>query len=277
MSPGAAAPPPTAFGHSKRRFGLEIVIAIVVLGLLALLVVVGGRACAGSIAGALPYSVDRQIGALAKGSMTTTMTECTNPELVGAVEEVVATLTPHLEPEYRDIEVHVVDSEMVNAFALPGGYLFVMTGLLAEIEDPAELIGVLGHEIGHAVKRHGTRRIAQSVWFSLVIAYVFSDAAGLASTLADGALDLVSLGFDRDQERESDDFGIALMHAAGYDATRFPDFFARLPAHGTPQWLTTHPDPGDRAATLRQTIATLPARTNPTVPPTLARLRAPCR
>lgn len=270
-------PPPTAFGHSKRRFGLEIAIGLGVLVALGFGVIVGGRACAGSIAEALPYSVDREIGALAKTQLLATASECTNPELLSAISEIVERLQPHLDPEHRDITLHVIDDPMVNAFALPGGYLFVTTGILSDVGSPEELIGVIGHEIGHAVKRHGIRRIAQSVWFSLVVASVFSDATGVVEALAGGALDLVSLGFDRDQERESDDFGLALMHAAGYVPNNFPAFFARLPEHATPQWLTTHPDPGDRATTLRAKIAALPPLTSPTAPPSLARLRAPCR
>jgi len=248
------------------------------LGVLALgwVVIIGGRWVAARLALALPYSVDRSIGELAAGQYDSGAGVCTNPVLTGAVQEIVTNLEAGLDAEHRGLVVKVIDDSAVNAFALPGGYLFVLTGLLQELSTPEELIGVLGHEVGHAVKRHGLQRIAEAVWWQLVLSQLIGDIFGLSQTMADGALGLLSSAFGRDHERESDTFGLALMHKAGYTPGSFPDFFDRLPSSGMPAWAQTHPDPGERAKTLRAAIAAMPPLTAPRKPPTLDALKAPC-
>lgn len=269
-----AAPRPEP--RKGRPAWLEILMGI--LGVLALgwVVVIGGRWAAARLALALPYSVDRSIGELAAKEYDTSASTCTNPVLVGAVQEIVTNLEAGLLPEHRGLVVKVIDDSAVNAFALPGGYLFILTGLLQELATPEELIGVLGHEVGHAVKRHGLQRIAEAVWWKLVLSQIIGDVFGLSQVMADGALGLLSSAFGRDHERESDTFGLGLMHEAGYAAGTFPDFFDRLPASGLPDWAQTHPDPGERAQTLRAAIAAMPPPASLRTPPPLASLKAPC-
>jgi predicted Zn-dependent protease len=267
-------PPPTAFGHSPRRIWREVIGIAAGVALLGWLAVVGGRHLAGSLAQRLPYSVDQSLGAAASEMLLADADVCTNPVLVGAVRGIVERLAQGLEPEHRALHITVLGDDMVNAFALPGGHVFVMTGLLEQVESSEELAGVLGHELGHVVHRHGLRRIAESMWLQILLSAIFVDT-GVAGQLAGHGAGLLSLQFGRDQERESDEFAVALLARAGVDPTRFAEFFARMDGQGPPAWLSTHPDPGERVDRLRESAAAATAREAAPLPP-LADLKAPC-
>lgn len=160
----------------------------------------------------------------------------------------------------------VIDSPVVNAFALPGGYVYVTRGLLAHLDNEAQLAVVLGHEIGHVTARHSSRQALRSQFSQIgllagaVIGQeVFSDVPDLGSTILDlggSALQLLMFRYSRDSEREADSLGVRYAGVAGYDATESAAFFQslqRLSAESgksLPAWTSTHPDPGERAATV---------------------------
>jgi len=149
----------------------------------------------------------------------------------------------------------VIDDPMVNAFALPGGFIYVTRGILAHLTSEAELVGVLGHEIGHVTARHSVSQLSrQQLLGGLVgvgMVFVpelrpFGDAAALG-------LQLMSLKYGRDDERQADDLGFRYMTSAGYNPIELIDVFAMLEAlgggadaGGVPSWLASHPDPGER-------------------------------
>ncbi len=276
--PPGPPPPPTAFGaggsgrSAGQLIGLVAVMAALGWGLMLV-----GRVAAGWAAGLLPYSVDQAIGEAASEGLVGDRTVCTNPVLVGAVEELVAGLAGGLDAVLQDLHVTVIDDEQVNAFALPGGRMFVHTGLLAAIESPEQLIGVLGHEVGHVVHRHGIRRIARALWVRVLVASVVGDIGGMGELMASSAAGVLSMSWDRDQERESDRFGVTLMQQVGYDAAPVPGFFDALPGMPLPEWLSTHPNSEGRAAELAAFVATLPAPSRPVAPPSLDRLKASCQ
>lgn len=262
---------------ARRRSRISVVlmvISMIVIGWGG--VFFGGRWLAGELAMRLPYTVDRQIGATLSETLLADATVCTHPTLTAAVDEVVQRLATGLAPEHQTLSVVVVDDDLVNAFALPGGHIVLFTGLLAAIESPEELIGVLGHEIGHAAERHGMRAIARRMWFGILQSLLLDGGGGTAGLLVDGAASLAALGFDRDQERAADQFGLDLMRRVGYAPGDYPAFFARLPDVAIPEWLSTHPDPAGRAVELAETIAAAPPVSPAATPPALARLQAPC-
>lgn len=166
-------------------------------------------------------------------------------------------------------EFKVVDDPTVNAFALPGGYIYVTRGMLAHMNSEAELAGVLGHEIGHVTARHGVEQMsrAQLAQIGLLAGMVaggeqFQRWGNLAQT----GVGLLFLKFGRDDERQSDDLGLRYMSTAGYQADQMPETFRTLQrvsaAQGSgriPAFLSTHPDPGNRVARLNEEIAAMPA------------------
>lgn len=160
----------------------------------------------------------------------------------------------------------ILDSPVVNAFALPGGFVYVTRGLLAYLENEAQLAVVLGHEIGHVLGRHSSEQAARAQLnqFGLLGAAVLGGVLG-GGQVAEGILNyggtglqLLQLKYGRDAEREADRAGVAYAEFANYDATESARFFVSLERLGAqagqsvPSFLSTHPDPGERAQTIPQ-------------------------
>ncbi len=167
----------------------------------------------------------------------------------------------------------VVDSPVVNAFALPGGYIYLTRQILAHMNSEAEVAGVLGHEIAHVTARHSVTQIsrAQLVGLGLGLGSVFSPEFRNWSQLAEIGAGVLFLKYSRDAERQADELGVEYMFQQGYDPRELSDFFAvfefmREESGGAlPNWLSSHPAPPDRReATLeqaRQLLASAPGRT----------------
>ena len=148
----------------------------------------------------------------------------------------------------------VIDDPTVNAFAMPGGYIYVTRGILAHLNSEAQLAGVLGHEIGHVTHRHSAEQITrqQFAGLGLGVASMLSPALARYSNVAQQALGLMFLSFSRTHETEADQLGVEYSTAANYDSREMPSTYAMLQRVGEragsrlPAFLNTHPDPGDR-------------------------------
>ena len=156
----------------------------------------------------------------------------------------------------------VVDDPVVNAFALPGGFIFITRGILASLNSEAELAGVLGHEIGHVTARHSASQLSRQQLQQIglgVGAVVSSDIASAAGVLSAG-FQLLNLSYSRGDESQSDELGVRYMARAGYDPNALIGVFQTLAlaAGGggrLPEWQSTHPDPENREATIRELVA----------------------
>ena len=128
--------------------------------------------------------------------------------------------------------IKVVESDDVNAFALPGGFFYVNTGLIMAAESESELAGVMGHEIAHIAGRHGTKQATKGTIANLAtIPLMFTGFGWTSLLIRQGAsilIPLVFLQFNQAQEREADVLGLQYMYKAGYDPTSFVDFFEKL-------------------------------------------------
>ncbi len=170
----------------------------------------------------------------------------------------------------------VIDSPVVNAFAVPGGYIYLTRGLLAYLNDEAELAGVLGHEIGHVTARHSVQAYSRAAGaqMGLLLGQIFVPVMrprygtpGLGDAAGQG-LGLLFLKFGRDDERQADRLGAEYAVASGWDPHGVGDMLTTLgriadttDRRGTPNWLATHPEPGDRVAGVANTVQTLLAET----------------
>ncbi len=168
----------------------------------------------------------------------------------------------------RDFTVTLLDSPVDNAFAIPGGYVYVTRGLLALMNDEAELASVLGHEVGHVAARHAAKR-QQTATITQVLAGVVGAVAGnsgLGNLVGKGAgvgADLITKGFSRTQEYQADDLGVRYLASAGYDPLASSDMLAILGAqqsleariagrdNAVPTWTSTHPNSVDRVKRAR--------------------------
>ena len=148
----------------------------------------------------------------------------------------------------------VLDSPIVNAFALPGGYIYITRGILGYMNSEAQLAGVLGHEIGHVTARHSADQITRSqiAGIGLLAGAIFVDAFRPYSGIAQQGMGLLLLKYSRDHENQADALGIEYATKAGYDPRESPSTYATLKRIGEktgsslPGFLSSHPDPGDR-------------------------------
>jgi predicted Zn-dependent protease len=161
----------------------------------------------------------------------------------------------------------VLDDPVVNAFALPGGFNYVTRGILVYFNSEAEMVAVMGHELGHVTARHGAQQMTQQqiaqvgLAAGMILVPRLQDFAGLAQA----GLGLMFLSFSRGDETQADELGLRYMYRLGYDPREMPKVFATLEsvsrAEGgdrLPQWLSTHPNPENRQQHIHQMIAQWP-------------------
>jgi predicted Zn-dependent protease len=168
--------------------------------------------------------------------------------------------------------IKVIDSDQVNAFALPGGFFYVYTGLILRAQEESELAGVMAHEISHVTARHGTKTATKGDIMQLasIPAMIFIPYSWAGWGIYQGlnlAIPLTFLKFSRDQEREADFLGLQYMYKAGYDPNSYVTFFERIQADekrrpGTiPKVFSTHPPNAERIENAQKEIARiLPAK-----------------
>ena len=156
----------------------------------------------------------------------------------------------------------IVDSPAINAFALPGGYIYLTRGILAYLDDESELAGVLGHEIGHVTARHAAQSYTRQAQanLGLTILSIFVPSTRPFTDLSAAGLSMLFLKNGREQELEADRLGVEYGSGAGYDPSGVPRFLstlARVDAlsdRGIPNWLSTHPNPESRV-TMAEPVA----------------------
>jgi hypothetical protein len=181
-------------------------------------------------------------------------------------------------PGYRwPFNFHVVASDEINAFALPGGAMFVNLGAINAAETEAQLAGVMAHELSHVVLRHSTcnmtKQQAPKMWAGLgqLAAGVLLGNGALGSIASQGIGMVTGLGFlkmSREDEKQADLLGTDLLYDAGYDPRGMAQFFEIIQAKygaGSAEWMSDHPNPGNRTQYVGAEIASLPPRPNPKV------------
>jgi beta-barrel assembly-enhancing protease len=168
--------------------------------------------------------------------------------------------------------IKVIDSDVVNAFALPGGFFYVNSGLILHADEESELAGVMAHEIAHVCARHGTKQATKSeiTQLAMIPAMIFIPYTLAGYAIYQGmqfAIPMAFLQFTRVDEREADYLGLEYMYKAGYDPNAFVSFFEKVAADekkqpGTiPKFFSTHPPTPDRIEASQKEIATvLPQR-----------------
>jgi predicted Zn-dependent protease len=166
--------------------------------------------------------------------------------------------------------IKVIDSDEVNAFALPGGFFYVNSGLLLAADEEAELAGVMAHEIAHVAARHGTRQMTRAQWANIGTIPLIFIGGGLGYGIYEAAglgLPLTFMKFQRNFEAEADYLGLQYMYKTGYDPQAFISFFEKIQAKekkkpGTlAKAFASHPQTPDRIEKSQQEIATiLPAK-----------------
>jgi len=252
--------------HGRRRLGcLGLVLAgllVLMLGTGAALWWVATNGVRQAVA-ALPPSIDRQLGDAGFSQMDLGGERTTDPLLTGAVEAIAARLRSQAERHDFDFRFTVVRADTINAFALPGGQMVVYTGLIAQCDDPAQLAGVMAHEMAHVTRRHGLHGVARQAGLLIGVQLLLGDVSGLAGLATQGGMTAIINGYSRDMEHEADTEGARMLAAAGFDPLAMATFFGRLAAAGDKSpgwlaWMSTHPDHAERIAAITALAPKLP-------------------
>jgi beta-barrel assembly-enhancing protease len=177
-------------------------------------------------------------------------------------------LAAHAPGEKWPYSFHVVNQKEINAFALPGGPVYVNLGTIQAADNEAELAGVMAHEISHVVQRHGTRGASKQMFAQLPLAILGglagrSPLAQMASLGLSFGAQSVLLKNSRTSEKEADLLGADIMYDSGYDPHAMAQFFTKIQQQGgsrSAQFMSDHPDPGNRVQYVSAEVRTLPAK-----------------
>jgi Zn-dependent protease with chaperone function len=169
-------------------------------------------------------------------------------------------------------QFNVIATREINAFALPGGFIFVNAGTIAAAKNEGELAGVIAHEITHVALRHGTNQASKAYLAKAGIGILGSvagndsDLGQVVESIGGAGANMLFLKFGRTAERQADLEGARVMAEAGYDPHDMANFFKTLQAQGGqrgPEFMSDHPDPGNRVASINDALPSLPVQKNP--------------
>lgn len=176
---------------------------------------------------AIPVDIENALGEnIFKGSVDQSKI-IQVPEVTKALDTIFAKFKPALAKEPYEFHFYIIKNEELNAFALPGGYVVIHTGLILESESPEEIAGVLAHEISHVTERHAVERIISSLGIMAVCQIFLGDISGLASIIIQGAQFISMMQFSQSQESEADSSGYNLLKKSKISHMGFIDFFNR--------------------------------------------------
>jgi len=196
-----------------------------------------------------------QMGAAYDPQITASYGLYDNPEVAEYIESIGQQMVKLSHRPELQFHFRLLDTPVINAFAVPGGYVYITRGILAYLNNEAELAGVIGHEIGHITARHSAKQIStqQVAQIGLGAGMILSEDFRKFAGLAQAGVGMLFLRFSRDNERQSDDLGVEYSTKAGYDSREMANFFATLDKMspdeqqgGLPGWFSTHPNPADR-------------------------------
>lgn len=188
--------------------------------------------------------------------------ESTNPDAYNYIYAIRDSILDTGEVQYADTfawETYIIeDDETLNAFAAPGGFIYVYTGLIKFLEHEDELAGVMGHEIAHADQRHSTEQLTQAYGVQTLLSLILGEDPGLAASIAQG---LLSLSFSRSDESEADDYSVIYLCETLYAADGAAGFFEKLEGAEIPEFLSTHPSSDTRVDDIRDLAEALDCST----------------
>jgi beta-barrel assembly-enhancing protease len=195
-------------------------------------------------------------------------------QIVGYVQQLGAKLAAKAPGEKFPYSFNVIGTKDINAFALPGGFIFVNAGALAAARNEGELAGVMAHEVMHVALRHGTNQATKAYLAKAGLGVLGSIAssqrdggiAGILASIGGAGANMLFLKFGRTAEKQADIEGARIMANAGYDPRDMASFFKlleKMGGQGVPEFMSDHPDPGNRIASIEEVYKELPVRQNP--------------
>jgi predicted Zn-dependent protease len=185
------------------------------------------------------------------------LNEAQYPEAYATINQFKNKLLTTGKVDYADRfvwKIRIIEDDVINAFAVPGGYLYFYTGLIKALENEAEFVGVLAHEMAHVARRHSTAQLTKAYGLDLMLSMLLGKNSNqwvnIAAELASG---LTQLQFSRSDEFEADKYAVIYTYPTEWDARGVADFFEKLESHSSaPVFLSTHPADKDRIAAVKK-------------------------
>jgi len=251
---------PTISFHVPQR--LLSIRRMAVLGLMLLLILVPVTyfilipSFSEIVADKIPVSFEKKLSAPYLSMLVPEESICSGDENYKKIEGIFNTLTATIPESQYEFKLYIVKSEIVNAFALPGGYIVIYSGLLENTNRPEQVAGVLAHEIQHIINRHGTETIVKDYSLGFLISVITSDTQTMETTLG-LAKYLGLMNYSRENEAEADKKGMKMLNEAKIDPYGMVEFFEILNNHtgdipDSLEYLSTHPQTKDRIYNLRE-------------------------
>jgi Zn-dependent protease with chaperone function len=241
-------------GPSRHTVMVYSVLAAVVLVVLGLWI--GSNAIMGFVVARLPSSWETEIGKLDMREVQADFDFVTAPDYTNYLNVVSQRLLAVMPKEMRHCNFQIIDADVVNAFAIPGGHILVGRGLMDAVTTPEELAGVLAHELAHLTQRHGLRKSAEAAGPILALKYLSGQKGSVLTGLAATATFLGQQRFSRKFETEADDIGLEYLVKARINPSGMISFFERLneiEKHSLkpPAFMLSHPPTPERIADLQ--------------------------
>ncbi len=201
----------------------------------------------------IPTSTEVDLGKEVAKDVESTERVLKDPEVQSYVDKVGKKVAKVCDRKDVKYSFKVLDSEEINAFACPGGFIYIYKGLMKMMDSEAELAAVLGHEVGHIVARHSIKRLQAAYGYSILMEVALGDKMGkTARQMVDAATGLILLGYGRENEYEADNYGILYEKKAGYNPKGMLQLFAKFktlegkPPNKFQKLLSSHPPAKDR-------------------------------
>lgn len=218
----------------------------------------------GAHAAAISYEGERDLGRSFDLALRQRATLVDDPEVVGHVNRIGQRIAGTLDDSHFDYQFAVIRDARVNAFAVPGGFIYVNSGLLAQLDNDDELAGVLAHEIGHVHAHHAVRQqqATQALNYAALLGTLLSAVQPVAGVLASAAANAVVLEYRRESEQEADYLAARYLQSAGFDPRAMLDFFDQLRddagfgAAAALPYLRSHPVTDERLNNLEAVLKT---------------------
>jgi predicted Zn-dependent protease len=215
----------------------------------------------------IPKEVEVALGEAVAAQFLTKVQGTPDPAHKGKLDRATARLLPVVNQHGYEFKFHIIKDSSLNAFAIPGGQVFVHTGLLDAATRPEQVAGVLAHEIAHVTRQHSLRNMVESAGLGAIVSILFGGAD--AGTLVSAGEWLLQQKYSRDTEREADEYGWKYLVESKTDPAGLLEFFEKLKAqegalNGVPDVISTHPATEERVSTLRKWLTELPPDFKPT-------------
>jgi beta-barrel assembly-enhancing protease len=222
-------------------------------------------AAAGACSGSIGVEEEERLGDAYAAEIAAQLPLIRDPAALGALNEMGRSLAQRADSTEREYQFHLVDAPEVNAFAIPGGHVFVNRALVEEADDFSEFAGVLAHEIAHVTERHGLEQVEKRERANILVQLVYlvldRQPSALEQIAIQGGGAAVFAKYGRDAEREADQRAVETLRAAGYDPEGIASFFEELLAEQQrqpgrlEQWFASHPTSEERVRSARALIA----------------------